>query len=79
MFSPKMNSSVIFVTKTHILIGRCPRIRVSRTSFKLISDTPDTLCSVKPEFGSLSGHPAAMYGLATVTYAPVSTVTWHGF
>jgi hypothetical protein len=78
MSRPKMNSLVILAMKTHILSGRCPRVRVSRTSFKMGRDSPDTVCSMKPGFGCLSGHPAAMSGLATIMYAPVSTVTRHG-
>jgi hypothetical protein len=37
--------------------------------------SPDTVCNVSRWFDCLSRHSSAMSGLATVTYAPVSTVT----
>lgn len=65
----------MLATKNHILIGRHPRISVGITSIKMVRTSPDAVCSVCRWFGCRSGHSAAMSGLATVTYTPVSTVT----
>jgi hypothetical protein len=78
MSSPKKGSPVIFATETHILTGQRPRFWGNRISFEMGRDSPDTICNVKPGFGYLSGHPAAMSGLATVTYDPVYRITRHG-
>jgi hypothetical protein len=78
MSSPKMNSLVILATKSQIFRGRRRRVRVRKTSFRMGSASPDAVCSLNRWFGCLSGYPAAISGLATVTFAPVSTVTRHG-
>jgi hypothetical protein len=67
-----INNYFIQYIVTCLVGGRRPRVRVNRTSFRMGRDPPDMVCSVKFGFGCLSGHPAAMSGLATVTYAPVS-------
>jgi hypothetical protein len=38
-----MSSSVMFSTNTHILSGRRPRVRVSKTSLNMGRDVPDSL------------------------------------
>jgi hypothetical protein len=78
MSSQRMNSLVMSTIKTQILSGRRPKFRVRKISFKMGWASPDTVCSVNNWFGCLSGHPSAMSGIATVTYAPVSAVTKHG-
>jgi hypothetical protein len=65
MSSPKMSSLVISATKAQIFSGRHPRVRVRKTSFKMGRASSDTVCSLKRWFGYLSGHPAAMSGLAS--------------
>jgi hypothetical protein len=52
---------------------------VRKTCLKMGMVSADTTCSVKRWFGCLSGHPAAMSGLATVMYALVFMATSHWF
>jgi hypothetical protein len=60
-----MNSLVISATKTQIFSGHGSSVRIRKTSFKMGKASPDIICSGKLWFGCLTGHPAAMSGLAS--------------
>jgi hypothetical protein len=63
---------MIFATKTHILRGRLPRVRGSRTSFKMGRNYPDSLQRETTIWLSL-GLSDGNVRHSTVTYAAVST------
>jgi hypothetical protein len=76
--SPKMKSSVILVTNTQVFSGRHPRLNVTKASFNMgMVSLRCRLQGIHRGWLSLSGSPAAMSGLATVTAAPVSIVMRH--
>jgi hypothetical protein len=71
----RMNLIVILVTNAQIFSELRPRVSVRKSFFRMEKYFPDIFCSMHLWFGCYSGHPATTMGLATVTYALLSTVT----
>lgn len=48
MYSPKMNSFVILMMNTEIFSGCCPRVSITKISFKMgrASQIPSVVCNI---------------------------------
>jgi hypothetical protein len=78
-YAPSQDELIGDICDKTQIFSRCrPRFRVRNPSFKRGREFLDTDCRIKSGSGFLFCHLAAWSSFATVTYAPVSTVTMHG-
>lgn len=64
---PRANSSIILVTNTQVVSGRCPRVSFTKALFKMGRVCPDAICRTHCMGRYLSGSSEVMSGLTVVT------------